>query len=128
SYYQDRPMAHNLVSEWDFLYNKAHNEFLNFWATTGLVGLVSYIVLLLAMVGMCGWLFFHRDTSENNRWLALGTGTSIVALSVSNFFGFSTVMVTILLFLLPAVVLVATSNPMPEESQPSSPITTSQWL
>ncbi len=29
SYYLDRPMEHNLVSEWDFLYNKAHNELLN---------------------------------------------------------------------------------------------------
>jgi len=25
SYYRDRPVEHNLVSEWDFLYNKAHN-------------------------------------------------------------------------------------------------------
>ncbi|MEJ2441646.1 MAG: O-antigen ligase family protein [Patescibacteria group bacterium] len=29
SYYNFRPVEHNLVSEWDFLYNKAHNEFLN---------------------------------------------------------------------------------------------------
>src|SRR5258708_1342584 len=30
SYWQYRPVAHNNTSEWDFLYNKAHNEYLNF--------------------------------------------------------------------------------------------------
>ena len=34
SYFQYKPISHNLVSEWDFLYNKAHNEFLNYLATT----------------------------------------------------------------------------------------------
>ena len=47
SYYQDRPAAHNSVSEWDFLYNKAHNEFLNYLATTGAVGAFSYVLLLV---------------------------------------------------------------------------------
>ena len=32
AYYQYRPVEHNLTSEWDFLYNKAHNEFLNYLA------------------------------------------------------------------------------------------------
>jgi O-antigen ligase len=45
SYYQDRPLNHNNVSEWDFLYNKAHNELLNYLATSGLVGLGSYLAL-----------------------------------------------------------------------------------
>ncbi|KKR63026.1 MAG: hypothetical protein UU02_C0035G0001, partial [Candidatus Woesebacteria bacterium GW2011_GWA1_40_43] len=43
SYYQFRPVEHNLVSEWDFLYNKAHNELLNILATTGLLGLGAYL-------------------------------------------------------------------------------------
>jgi putative inorganic carbon (HCO3(-)) transporter len=45
SYYNFRPIEHNFVSEWDFLYNKAHNEYLNFLATTGLFGLGSYLLL-----------------------------------------------------------------------------------
>ncbi|MDP2860465.1 MAG: O-antigen ligase family protein, partial [bacterium] len=53
SYYQDRPVEHNLLSEWDFLYNKAHNEYLNFLATTGVVGLGTYL-LFLAAAG--GWM------------------------------------------------------------------------
>ncbi|PIR61389.1 MAG: hypothetical protein COY81_04385 [Candidatus Pacebacteria bacterium CG_4_10_14_0_8_um_filter_43_12] len=100
SYYQDRPVEHNLVSEWDFLYNKAHNEFLNFLATTGLVGLTSYVLLL-------GWVLFwatkkmFTDSSqkENDKLLVSAMLGSIVALSISNFFGFSTVMVTVLQYL-----------------------------
>ncbi len=102
SYYQDRPAAHNLVSEWDFLYNKAHNEFLNFLATTGIVGLTTYCLIF-------AWLGWHalrfvlntKDTSESHPSAALlvvGLVSGLLALSVSNFFGFSTVMVSILLF------------------------------
>src|SRR3989338_10670201 len=39
SYYFERPKEHNMTSEWDYLYNKAHNEYLNFLATTGFIGL-----------------------------------------------------------------------------------------
>jgi len=46
TYYWVRPAAHNLLSEWDFLYNKAHNEYLNFLATTGFFGLFSYLLLI----------------------------------------------------------------------------------
>ena len=38
SYYNHRARSHNDTSEWDFLYNKAHNEYLNFLVTTGLAG------------------------------------------------------------------------------------------
>jgi len=50
SYYQFRPASHNLVSEWDFLYNKAHNEFLNYLATTGLVGFSTYMLIILTFI------------------------------------------------------------------------------
>jgi len=99
SYYQDRPAVHNLVSEWDFLYNKAHNEFLNYLATTGIVGLSTYCLLL-------GWflykgirLVFCEQHSAQTQLLVLGLITGVIALTVSNALGFSTVMVTILLFL-----------------------------
>ncbi|MBI2009943.1 MAG: O-antigen ligase family protein [Candidatus Chisholmbacteria bacterium] len=53
SYYNFRPPEHNLVSEWDFLYNKAHNEYLNFLATTGLAGLGTYLLLQSWFVIYC---------------------------------------------------------------------------
>jgi len=46
SYYSARPIEHNLVSEWEYLYNKAHNEYLNYAATTGTVGLLAYSLLI----------------------------------------------------------------------------------
>lgn len=46
SYYKYRPVSANLTSEWDFIYNKAHNEFLNTAADSGTVGLLSYLWLL----------------------------------------------------------------------------------
>jgi len=48
SFYEFRPKEHNLVSEWDFLYNKAHNEYLNTAATTGTIGLTAYLILISA--------------------------------------------------------------------------------
>jgi O-antigen ligase len=47
SYYNFRPAQHNQLSEWDYLYNKAHNEFLNFLSTTGAFGLATYLLIIL---------------------------------------------------------------------------------
>lgn len=102
SYYLDRPVEHNFVSEWDFLYNKAHNEFLNLLATTGILGLSSYCIFL----GACAWLYIrsiHRQQlGTSTAWYYLALLSATGALTISNFFGFSTVMVGILLFILPA--------------------------
>ncbi|PIX71839.1 hypothetical protein COZ39_03485, partial [Candidatus Roizmanbacteria bacterium CG_4_10_14_3_um_filter_33_21] len=49
AYYFVRPQSHNLTSEWDYLYNKAHNEYLNYYATTGVVGIVTYIILIIGV-------------------------------------------------------------------------------
>lgn len=94
SYYLDRPVAHNLVSEWDFLYNKAHNELLNLLANSGLVGLISYLSLIIVVfyLGIKNLSnILHRDET-----LAILAG--ILAMFISNFFGFSTVVSNLLLF------------------------------
>ncbi len=117
SYYKDRPIEHNYVSEWDFLYNKAHNEFLNFLATTGLVGLFTYSILVSYLTFYAIWFLIkkhnllslsqHSDAASNERTLlCFAMAGGLVALSISNFLGFSTVMVNILLFLLPAFLVV----------------------
>lgn len=121
SYYQDRPVSHNLVSEWDFLYNKAHNEFLNYLATTGLVGLAGYCIMLAAFLLYATWLWWEtpvtdadapQSVSLNRSWLGLSVVAGLAGLSVSNFLGFSTVMVTILMYLLPATLVVAQRRPV----------------
>jgi O-antigen ligase/tetratricopeptide (TPR) repeat protein len=120
SYYLYRPVAHNLVSEWDFLYNKAHNEYLNYLANTGLIGFISYmsfIVIfgawsLLAVLGKT----VHKTGSklslaaskltfnpQEKLLIALMAGGYLSYL-IQNFFGFSVVMIAILFYLFPAMV------------------------
>lgn len=110
SYYQDRPIAHNLVSEWDFIYNKAHNEFLNYLAETGLVGLTSYLIFAIGSI----WLILTYKKDENNTKknsiLSIAVASGLVGMHVSNFFGFSTAMSNLLLFTLPPLQMVASSR------------------
>lgn len=125
SYYLDRPVSHNIVSEWDYLYNKAHNEFLNVLATTGATGLISYCILL-------GYVLFRAinfmrrkavtSAVENAQLLTLGITAGIIAQTVSNFFGFSTVMVTTLLYFYFAclVILDSFDNSSKNQLVPSS--------
>ena len=93
AYYQYRPLEHNQTSEWELLYNKAHNEFLNYLATTGILGLGSYLILLFFMLKS-----FRRSQ------IALLAGW--ITISITNFWGFSVVIMQLLLFLLPAIATV----------------------
>ncbi|MBU0572341.1 O-antigen ligase family protein [Patescibacteria group bacterium] len=110
SYYNFRPVEHNLVSEWDFLYNKAHNEYLNFLATTGTVGFLSYLGVLLFMIYVFvgPWLDKHKEklikvTEKQVLPLAFLSGFSSIL--VTNFFGFSVAPVALLFFLYPAMMV-----------------------
>lgn len=106
SYYLDRPLAHNLVSEWDFLYNKAHNELLNLLANSGIVGLLSYLSIFVGIfyIGINN----SFDNKHRDKILALLAG--ILAMFVSNFFGFSTVTSNLLLFGFFAIIVLHTSQ------------------
>ncbi len=99
SYFKDRPIEHNMVSEWDFLYNKAHNEFLNYLSTTGILGLGTYILFI-------GWVYAWSLTQASRKphppLLIFASLAGYTGLHISNFFGFSTVFVSILFYLIPA--------------------------
>lgn len=109
SYYLDRPVEHNMVSEWDFLYNKAHNEFLNILATTGTVGFLTYLSILSVFT-----LWFLRTLKQFNKETLLITALFAAYLSilVTNFFGFSVVIIGLFFFLIPAFCLILST---PEE-------------
>ncbi len=109
SYYKDRPMEHNALSEWDFLYNKAHNEFLNYLATTGTVGFTAYL-LMIGWVYVWAFRHAHESPLTIAAWMSAYT-----ALHVSNFFGFSTVVVSIVFYLLPAFLYVSNDNNVHQE-------------
>lgn len=115
AYYQYRPLEHNQTSEWELLYNKAHNEFLNYLAATGLLGLTSYLILLGSML----WIFKSQILNTNNqinsknqiqnildlRILNLGFFAGWLTISITNFWGFSVVVIQLFLFLLPAIAI-----------------------
>lgn len=94
SYYRARPLEHNNTSEWNYLYNKAHNEFLNYLSTTGVMGTSTYLALLVVSV----LLLFRRNSA-----LAKASLSIVVSASVSNFWGFSTVTTSFLMFLAIAI-------------------------
>lgn len=82
---------HNLTSEWNFVYNKAHNEYLNYMANMGLLGIISYVVLI----------YFSVLQIYKSKQLMLLSG--YVSILVTNFFGFSVVPISLLFFLIPAI-------------------------
>ncbi len=96
AYYQYRPAEHNNTSEWELLYNKAHNEFLNQLATTGILGFGSYLILLFLMIKI-----FLRSIYDHGMTIALFAGW--LTILVTNFWGFSVVVTQLLLFLMPAI-------------------------
>jgi len=103
SYYFTRPEAHNLTSEWDFIYNKAHNEFLNTFATSGTLGLAGYVGLIVIAFLVFGNTS-AKDPKENVQlgfFLALSYSTILI----TNFFGFSTSTLQLGFYLLPALFL-----------------------
>lgn len=89
SYYEYRSNAHNLTSEWNFVYNKAHNEYFNYLANTGAIGLVSYVSVILYSI---------KQLKTKNIPLLAG----YVALLISNFFSFTVVATGLLFMLYPA--------------------------
>lgn len=123
SFYEFRPKEHNLVSEWDFLFNKAHNEYLNFAATTGSLGLTAYFILIVAsLYQICKNLknpkfqnskqiqnqnenisIFNSRLLGDFEFLRIGVLSGYIGILVANFFGFSTTTTSLLFFLFPAI-------------------------
>jgi len=100
SYYWFRPREHNDVSEWDFLYNKAHNEYLNYAATSGTVGLLAHLLLIFSFV--C-WSLKQIFKDKTNQTIFLALLAGFISITITNFFGFSVVAIMLLFFLLPAI-------------------------
>jgi len=113
AYYQFRPVEHNLVSEWDFLYNKAHNEFLNYLANTGFVGFATYLGLIITyVVWSIKYIVSGSNKSQSTTYslLPITLLASYVAYQVQNFFGFSVVITALFFFLFPAIAFVTTNS------------------
>ncbi|QQG43137.1 MAG: O-antigen ligase family protein [Candidatus Daviesbacteria bacterium] len=116
-YYQFRPPAHNLVSEWDFLYNKAHNEYLNYLATTGLVGFLTYSTVVLTFIA---WSLSkilnlklkieNSKTHTEEKLLIIAITASYTSYLVQNLVGFSVVVIALFFYLFPALAILAVED------------------
>ncbi|MBI2011615.1 O-antigen ligase family protein [Candidatus Daviesbacteria bacterium] len=104
TYYQYRPKEHNYTSEWDFLYNKAHNEYLNYLATTGLVGFLSYLAIILIFIVYSIWyIVYGKKEIQNTKYKILNTSllASYMSYLIQNIFGFSVVIIAVFFYLFP---------------------------
>ena len=144
SYNFVRPVNHNLTSEWDYVYNKAHNEYFNFLATTGFVGLGAYLLLIGAFIyfviskikyqsfdytqddpersrtGQISNIHIKNQkeiknnlTTEqynNETMLTVCLLISYITILITNFFGFSTTTVQLFFYLIPAFLVVSTTQ------------------
>lgn len=123
SFPMHKPVGHNLTSEWDFIYNKAHNEYLNLLANTGILGFLSYaLLIIISLKRIAGNLQLsiynsqsisnlkiskNENSMEIENWkLKIGLLSGFIAILVTNFFGFSVVPVSLLFFLFPALAVV----------------------
>ena len=103
SYYLFRPASHNQTTEWNFFYNKAHNEFLNYLANVGILGTLAYVAFLFFVI----WQLFKisRGKSSEAAVFTKATLSAIVGYQTTIFFGFSTVAGQVVMFLLIASAL-----------------------
>ncbi len=126
AFYRYKPKEHNRTSEGDYLYNKAHNEYLNYLATTGILGLGSYLIFIGACIV---WFSLSLRDRSDGEAIPLGSPRRFAprddgackqcpilnvalfsgwaSILVTNFFGFSVVVVQLLLFLFPAMAIAA---------------------
>ena len=131
SYQKVRPQAHNQTTEWNFFYNKAHNEFLNYLANIGVIGLLLYLTLLF--VALQNIFRVQRKTSvipakagiqkPAKDWipdqvgndkdkvaavtlLAKATFAAVIGYQIVILFGFSVVVTQVLMYLLIALVFI----------------------
>ena len=107
TYYWTRPAAHNLTSEWDFLYNKAHNEYLNYLATTGTLGFLSYLFFIFFALRIILKNILLPSLSREGSGVGfnLAIFTSFISILITNFAGFSVVVTSLFFFLLPIFAL-----------------------
>lgn len=117
AYWKYRPAAHNLTSEWDFTYNKAHNDYLHILATEGLLGFTAYMLTIL-----CALYFLWPKKRDKHFFTKLALFSGYISLLVSQFFGFLTVNTSLLFYLYPAFVAVNKHKPPRKTLSPLTPI------
>jgi O-antigen ligase len=84
-----RSLKLNYSSEWDFVFNKPHNYYIEIWSESGIFSLLSFIFIL--------YLMFKKSPDFIK--------PSVVAFGVSNIFGWPVVSTSLLFWLLASYAL-----------------------
>ena len=107
-----RPAQLNQTSEWDFVFNKPHNEDLGIAAGSGLPGLILYIAFSVAL-SFRTLKFLLKEKVDSTWFLVWGILMAEATLWITNFFGFSVVVTQLLFVLLAACLLILVSSRQP---------------
>lgn len=99
-----RPMQHNETSEWDFVYNKAHNEFFNYLATSGFIGLAGYILMIGATILYASFVL-RGKLQADDELLVCTLILAYISIGITNFLGFSTTTSQIFTYMIPAFIV-----------------------
>jgi len=89
-----RPLGMNNTSEWSFLYNKAHNYFLDLLSNLGVFGLLTYLAM--------NFLAIKKAVLDRGK---AHLGAALIGNLVTNFFGWPTVMTNLIFYLYIALII-----------------------
>ncbi len=113
SFLAHRPAGLNQTTEWNFLYNKAHNEVLQYAVTTGVVGLVAWL-LLYVKLGHLAWqqriLSLHPRQLTTEGMVPASLLAGIVGTFTAQLLGFSVVVTGLYFWLAVAIVIAPTTK------------------
>lgn len=117
AYYKYRPASHNLTSEWDYLYNKAHNEYLNFLTTSGIFGLGTHLLIIAIFLIIAIYSLKNNRLvlPKNDVFLVIGLITAYIGIIITNFTGFSVVIINLYFYLIPAWTFILLGQIKPAE-------------
>ena len=108
SFLPHRPAELNQTTEWNFLYNKAHNEVLHMLVTAGLVGTATWLAIYgLLLWRLWQWRLWQGWNPGNNHAeiLILSVVAGMIGVFFAQLLGFSVVMTGLLFWMGLAVVL-----------------------
>ncbi|MEK7595295.1 MAG: O-antigen ligase family protein [Patescibacteria group bacterium] len=94
-----RPRELNYTTEWDFIFNKPHNYYLELLSNLGVLGLIAYLLLVKKML----------LEKEHPQLLGLKEGTA--GLLITDLFGWHTIAASLLFYMF-ALVLVGKATPL----------------
>lgn len=88
-----RPDAINATSEANFIHNKPHNWYLEIFSNLGLLGFISIIIFISTSI------YIFAKQPKTNIQIALFCGW--ISILITNFFGWPTLYLSLLFFILP---------------------------